>query len=409
MMKGMLRVILLAGAAGMATLVCGASSEAAAPQSRLERAKTQATIIYRKYHRKAFEASVIAGKGLEAEAAKLGKAYEAALDAAVELDPRVQKALRAYLRAENHPSEDDPQAAERRAEDLQIIRQRVRSDIGQEIYERAETPYDVVPDEVARPGSWTAEALAYGGGVSADSFGQNYQTGIFGGRAAYRIALPSALALQFDIEGEKTGSYCTPCGDRAEVAYGTHLDWKLSPRFEIGGFGGAQYVQPTFNARSDTNVFAGFEARYNAGWWVAGGQAGYFDVARGLGTLDRAWFIEGRTKIALGRAFGSSGPFNPVLGLSVGHGSGYLSNTLLSADTTYWSVTLSQRITGTPITGFVGFHQFSNRVDLRGTVWDEKILKGGLKVDFQDGVAAPPITVETSQPLPFLMRTVANF
>jgi hypothetical protein len=410
----LLRLIGLAGIVGLATLICVSSSDAAAPpHSRLEHAKTQATIIYRKYSHKAFDASLFAGKGYEAEAAKLYKQYNAALDAAVELDPHVQRAMRAYKRAERDAEknpDDDPDAPSRRLEDLQIIRQQVRLDIGQEIFERVEDPnWD--PDTatpVPPAGSWSAEALAYGGGVSADSFGTNYQTGIFGGRAAFGLALPSAFRLQFDLEGEKTGSYCAACGDRGEVAYGGHLDWKIAPRFDIGAFGGAQYVQPTFNAPSNTNYFAGFEARYNAGWWMAGAQTGYFDVARGPGTLDRAWFFEGRAKIALGRAFGSSSPFNPVLGLSAGHGSGNLSNSLLSADTTYWSVTLSQRFSGTPITGFVGFHKYINRTELRGTVWDENIIKGGIKVDFSNGVATPP-AVETSQPLPFLLRTVATF
>jgi hypothetical protein len=406
-MRALLRLIGLAGIVAMATMLCGSPSDAAAPQSRFERAKTQATIVYRKYHRKAFEASLFADKDLNQEAANLREQWEAALDAAVELDPAVQKAARAYRRAQQN-EDADPDAVGRRAEDLQIVTQMVRVDIGQEILERVEVLDEEVSNPVPPAGGWNAEFLAYGGGVSADSFGANYTTGIFGGRAAVGVPLTGAFRLQFDLEGERTDTYCEACNNRAHVAYGGHIDWKLAPRFDLGAFAGLQHLQPTFNAPSDTNYFAGAEARYNAGWWMAGAQAGYLDVTRGLGTLDRAWFFEGRTKFALGTAFGWSGSFNPVLGLSAGHGSGNLSNTALWADTTYWSVTLSQRISGTPVTGFVGFHKYTNRVEVRGAVWDENIFKGGIKVDFSNGVAAPP-SVETSQPLPFLLRTVATF
>jgi hypothetical protein len=392
--------------AGMAAALCGSPGEAAAPQSRFERAKTHATIIYRKLHSKAFYASLFADAD-QNELAALREQWKTALNAAVELDPRVQKAARAYRRAQQN-EDDDPDAVGRRAEDLQIISQSVAGDIEQEILERVEAVDNDVSNPVPPAGGWNAEFLAYGGGISADSFGTNYSTGIFGGRAAVGVPLTGAIRLQVDLEGERTDTYCDACGNRAYVAYGGHLDWKLAPRFDIGAFGGLQNLQPTFNARSDTNYFAGGEVRYNAGWWMAGAQAGYLDVTRGLGTLDRAGFFEGRAKVALGSAFGWSGSFNPVLGVSAGHGSGNLSNTALWADTTYWSVTLSQRIGGTPVTGFVGFHKYTNRVEVRGTVWDENVIKGGIKVDFSNGTAAPP-AVETSQPFPFLLRTVATF
>src|SRR5581483_5667150 len=61
---------------------------------------------------------------------------------------------------------------------------------------------------------WNAEVLAYGGGVSAESFGVNYHPDVFGGRAAFGVPLPYQLRAQFDVEGEATGSYCTPCNSR---------------------------------------------------------------------------------------------------------------------------------------------------------------------------------------------------
>ena len=62
----------------------------------------------------------------------------------------------------------------------------------------------------------------------------------------------------------------------------------------------------------------------------------------------------------------------------------------------------------TPVTGFVGFQQYTNRVEGRGAVWNENILKAGFKVDLWNGVAAPP-TVETTQPFPLAIRMNATF
>ena len=118
--------------------------------------------------------------------------------------------------------------------------------------------------------------------------------------------------------------------------------------------------------------------------------------------------MEGRAKIALGRAFGWSPVFNPVLGVGIGEMSGKLSTTPTSASTTQWSVTLSQRLNGTPVTGFVGFHHFTNRVDGLGTVWDENIFKGGVKIEFSSDRAGPQ-KIETSQPFPLVYRLITNF
>jgi hypothetical protein len=255
---------------------------------------------------------------------------------------------------------------------------------------------------------WNAEALIYGGSVGASSFGASYNTSLFGGRADFGFTLPYNLRAQFDIEGEGTNSYCTPCGSRSEVTYGAHLDYKLTPRFEIGGFGGFQKAKPTFGAPTDTNYFLGGEARYDRSWWMVGLQTGYFDVSSGPGTLTNAWFAEGRAKISLGHVFGVSPYFNPTLGVSLGRVSGSLSTTSIGASTTQWSVTLSQRLNGTPITGFVGYHDYTNRVDGLGTVWNERILKGGIKIDFSSGEPELP-KLETSEPFPQVLRLITNF
>jgi hypothetical protein len=255
--------------------------------------------------------------------------------------------------------------------------------------------------------AWNAELLAYGGSVSADSFGANYNPGIFGGRFDFGIALPQRFRLQFDIEGEATGSYCTPCQSRSHLAYGGHLDWRLTPNLDFGGFAGLQNAHPTFGAPSDTNYFIGAEARYRKDWWMVGMQTGYFDVASGPGTLTDAWFLEGRAKVALGSALGSLN-FNPVLGASLGYAEGSLSGTPLWASSTMWSVTLSHRIGSTPITGFVGFHQYTNKVETTGTVWDERIVKAGVKLNFW-GNYVPAPSVEEAEPFPSLLRTVLTF
>src|ERR1700694_1922229 len=128
--RALSRLMGLAATAGIAAALLTSPGEAAAPQSRFERAKTQATIIYRKLHSKAFYASLFADAD-QNELAALRQQWKTALNAAVALDPRVQKAARAYRGAEQHEG-DDPDAVGRRAEDLQIISQSVAGGLGGE-------------------------------------------------------------------------------------------------------------------------------------------------------------------------------------------------------------------------------------------------------------------------------------
>ena len=242
-------------------------------------------------------------------------------------------------------------------------------------------------------------------GFLPESFGSQFDTSLYGGRASFGFRLPGQLRLQVDIEGQQTGTYCTPCGDRSYTAYAFHGDWRIGRNIDVGFFGGLQDVSPTFHAPSSTNYFFGAEARYLAPGWMAGIQAGHFDVSSGPGTLTDAWFVEGRFKVQVGRFFQSPQLSQLAVGLNVGHASGSLSTTGLSATSTQFSVSLSQRLTNN-ITGFVGFHHYENWVETRGTVWEENIIKGGFKVRLSND---PLPAIEENTPLPRIFGVTATY
>ena len=250
--------------------------------------------------------------------------------------------------------------------------------------------------------------MAYGGGVSANSFGTNYNTGYFGAGGYVGLTMPGEYRLQFDLQGEGTGNYCTPCKDRSQSIFATHIDYRLDRNFNAGLFGGLQYAHPTFGAPSDTNYFIGGEARYNGSTWMAGLQGGYFDVANGPGTLTNAWFLEARGKLALGNLFGSSNYFNPVLNVNYGYASGNLSALPVGATTSQWGLGISQDIDSAAMTLFIGYHQFTNRVEGTGTVWNEHQIKGGVKFDLYPVASGLP-TLERSLPVPYWLRAVTAF
>ena len=250
--------------------------------------------------------------------------------------------------------------------------------------------------------------MAYGGGVSANSFGANYNAGLFGAGGYVGLTMPGAYRLQFDLQGEGTGNYCAACKDRSQSMFAGHIDYRLDPRFDVGLFTGLQYARPTFGAPSDTNYFVGGEARYNGATWMTGLQGGYFDVSNGPGTLRNAWFIEWRGKFALGNLFGPSNSFNPVLNGNYGYASGNLSTLPVGATTSQWGVGISQDIDAAAMTLFVGYHQFTNRVEGTGTVWNEHQIKGGVKFDLYPLPSNQP-TLERALPLPYVLGAVTAF
>lgn len=254
---------------------------------------------------------------------------------------------------------------------------------------------------------WNVEGLGYLGSVSASSFGSSFDTSLIGGRGAAGIRLPGQFRLQGDLQGESTGTYCALCSERSYFAGGIHLDWNLISNVDIGLFGGFSNINPTFGGPASDYSFLGGEARYFTTNWMVGGQAGRLDVSNGPGTLTDAWFVEGRLRFSVGYFFNAPGWQNLRLGASLGYASGNLSSTTLSAESTQWSVSLGYRLQETPLTVFIGYHGYENRVGTLGPVWNEHIFKGGLKVDFATPGSTVPI--EPMVPLPTVLRTMMTF
>jgi hypothetical protein len=251
------------------------------------------------------------------------------------------------------------------------------------------------------------ELVEWGGGLSASSFGAEYDTHFWGGRLAARLPV-GQFRLQGDIQGERSADYATLVGNRGYIAGGLHVDYELFPNAEIGAFGGYQEAQPTFHGPENANYFIGLEGRYSFGPALFGAQLGRFDVSRGTGTLTDAWFAEGRVRLSLGEAFGTPLLKYTTLGGELGYGSGTLSGRNVGAQTAYWGVRLMQGFAGTPVSAFVAYEHFENRVDGLGLVWNENMFKGGIKA------VLPGSTIglqpkEPTEPLPFLLRAVTNF
>lgn len=256
------------------------------------------------------------------------------------------------------------------------------------------------------PSNFYAEALVFGGSTSASTFGSDYHTSSLGGRAALVFNPTSMLRLQFDVQATANGNYCQPCGTSSYVAAGAHVTTKLTPGTDIGAFGGFERVSPTFYAPWDTDGFVGLEARHFFGRsFMLGGQAGYFDVTSGPGTLTRATFVEGRAKLGLGDLTGYPALRGIGIGGTVGYALGQLGSTSIGASSFYWTTMVSYRPFAGPVSFFFDYTAFSNRVDTLGTVWSEQMTKAGMKISFGN----PTEVLEPTLPLPVVLRTVAKF
>ncbi len=257
------------------------------------------------------------------------------------------------------------------------------------------------------PSGLSLEASAFAGGTFATSFGSDFDTSAFGGRFAAAFQIPQNVRFQIDFEGEGSGAYCTTCGSHDYFAGAAHADWSALPNFEFGAFGGAQYARPTFGAPTSTNGFAGVEGRVFIPHAVFGGNAGYFDVSSGPGTLKNAWFAEGRAKFELAYVFGAGKLRGPTLEFGGGYASGNLSGFLNnSASSAQWHTTLAAPILDTPLQGFLRYAGHINRVDGLGTVWTEHAVVGGVQINL--GCQCQK-NLEPMMPLPFLLRTVTTF
>jgi hypothetical protein len=69
---------------------------------------------------------------------------------------------------------------------------------------------------------------------------------------------------------------------------------------------------------------------------------------------------------------------------------------------------LMQGFAGKPVSLFVAYEHFENRVDGLGQVWNENLVKGGVKI-ILPGSTTGLQPNEPTEPLPFLLRTVTNF
>ena len=254
---------------------------------------------------------------------------------------------------------------------------------------------------------YTIEASAYGGGLSATSFGSNYSPGVVGGRAA--VSMPYGnFRFQADIQGERSDQYARGVGSRAYSAGGAHFAYMVMPGTEIGLFGGAQTAQPTFMLSSNTNYFVGLEGRQFFGPAVVGVQLGRFDTIDKPGTFTDAWFAEGRGTFSIGRAAGLRALDYTLLGANLGYAAGKASLTSTDAQTAYWGVQVSQGFADWPVSVFLSYQHFENRVTGLGTVWKEDMIVGGIKV-LLPSTQTERLWLEPTRPSPYLLRTVTNF
>jgi hypothetical protein len=389
-------------------VMANAVSTQAAPLSPYERAMSRAAVAYKNAVRTSFEASLFAERRWHDAAASANAEWEAALAAAVDLDPVVQETNRAYERVSLEPeSESQVIQVQLRTEDMQIAReiaaQTISAQIGDDYNRMLEAGgNNVEPAPVIRNYNW--EIGAYGGGVFTSSFDQRFDTALFGGRSALVLTLPNQFRVQFDVEGEATGKYCDGCNGRSYLTYGGHFDWRFNNNIEIGAFGAYQDASQPYRERTTTNHLFGGEARYVTPSWVIGFQAGWFDNDCGPKGIVDAWFWEARTKIAIGQLL-HIGPLpSLVLALNLGYASGDFKRTSLWASSSQLGVALQYRVSNTPMTAYVGYDHYENRIESIGKVWDENIVKVGFKLDFSNDPLAR-FNLEKNNPLPFIVRT----
>jgi hypothetical protein len=160
-------------------------------------------------------------------------------------------------------------------------------------------------------------------------------------------------------------------------------------------------------APTSTNGFAGVEGRIFVPHAVFGGNAGYFDVSSGPGTLTNAWFAEGRAKFELAPMLGAWKSGGPTLELGGGYASGKLSGLLNnSATSAQWHATLAAPILDTPVQGFLKYIGHTNHVDGLGTVWTEHAVVAGIQINL--GCQCEK-KLEPMMPLPSMLRVVTTF
>jgi|GEM_PF-4285387 len=254
------------------------------------------------------------------------------------------------------------------------------------------------------PAGTNAQMVGYVGGTKVRSFGSEYETGLMGGRAAVGFTLPAYWRAQVNVETETTGHYCTNCGRATYLSAGGHLGWNVISNFELGAFGGALRVDPTFAAPISYFNYIGGEGRYFTNSWLIGAQLGYMDLGSGpgTGTLTDAFFVEGRLK------FNFAKMSLPQLSLTatLGYATGRLATSSVTAESTQWSGTIDYRMDPL-VTAFVSYKGYENKTSLSGGVWEEHSLLGGLKFDLGSPNASVPI--EPMLPVPVVFSTIHKF
>jgi hypothetical protein len=258
------------------------------------------------------------------------------------------------------------------------------------------------------PPGTNAQLTGFVGGTNVRSFGTEYETGIVGGRAAVGFTLPAYWRAQVNVDTETTGHYCPTCGRAAYLSVGGHLNWNVISNFELGAFGGAVRVDPTFAAPISYFNYVGGEARYFTNSWLIGVQLGYMDLSSGpgTGTLTDAFFTEGRIKVNVGNLFRSQALRDISLAATLGYATGRLATTSITAESTQWSGTVEYGLN--PLASvFVTYKGADNRTSLSGRVWEEHSVLGGFKIDLGTPNASVPI--EPMLPLPLTFSVMHKF
>jgi hypothetical protein len=91
---------------------------------------------------------------------------------------------------------------------------------------------------------------------------------------------------------------------------------------------------------------------------------------------------------------------------SIGYASGDFQNTPLKAESTQWNISMDYRW-ATGVRSFVTYQGFENKIDQVGTVWNEHIFKGGVKIDWATPGAV--VQIEPNTPLPMVLDVVTRF
>ncbi len=262
---------------------------------------------------------------------------------------------------------------------------------------------------------WNVQGLGNIGQTDVSSSNHDYNTGVAGGSLGAGVTY-NYVRVQLDYKREDTGPYCDTCGHSSFWTVGGHVNWNPVSNWDFGMFGGYVDTSPTFHGPNNRYDYFGGEARYFTNTWMIGGQLGRLDVNHGLGSMTDAWFGEVRARLMFSAFYTGLGRqqmselTNVVdrtsISGSYGYASGKFQNTSLTAESRQWNLSINYRWAPT-VSTFVGYHVTENRIQGSGTVWDERLVKGGVKINWGSPGAAVPI--EPNVPFPSVLGVLTRF